>query len=183
IRSDHWQSFYDVLVKDRHRLGVPQWLEQHPQAYAQTLERLVQAQRQGYWQADAATQRDLAERYRALTRAEPLAAELASVRRWADARTLPADRADVRAPTGMQAATADAALPAVPPAPEAPSAAAAVEQGIRLERVPDPPPAVAAAADLIRWLAAAVLLLVVAAGAAWQAQRPGAPRLRAVPAA
>ncbi|WP_236698307.1 cobaltochelatase subunit CobN [Xylophilus sp. Leaf220] len=181
IRSDHWQSFYEVLVQDKHRLGVPQWLDQNRQAYAQTLERLVQAQRQGYWQADAATQRDLAERYRALTRAEPLALEQASVRQWADQRAAPAVPAT---PVGMQAAANAAAAPVAPPPaaqPAAPAALAAVpppEQGVRLERVPDPPPASAAASRLIQWLAGALVLLVIAAGAAWQAQRPGAPRWR-----
>ncbi len=84
VRSDHWQSFYDVLVRDKHQLGLPEWLKEHPQAYAQSLERLVQAQRQGYWQADADTQKQLAQVYQELTRAAPLAAELPGVRRWVE---------------------------------------------------------------------------------------------------
>jgi len=84
VRSDHWQSFYDVLVRDKHQLGLPEWLKEHPQAYAQSLERLVQAQRQGYWQADADTQKQLAQMYQELTRVAPLAAELPSVRRWVE---------------------------------------------------------------------------------------------------
>ena len=181
IRSDHWQSFYEVLVQDKHRLGVPQWLDQNKQVYAQTLERLVQAQRQGYWQADAATQRDLAERYRALTQAEPLALEQPSVRQWADQLAAPAVPG---APAGMQAAATASAAPALPPpvvqpeAPAAPAAPPAPEQGVRLERVPEPPPVPTAASRFIQWLAGALVLLVIAAGAAWQAQRPGAPRWR-----
>jgi cobaltochelatase CobN len=27
VRSDHWQSFYDVLVRDKHQLGLPEWLQ------------------------------------------------------------------------------------------------------------------------------------------------------------
>lgn len=82
VRPDHWQRFFDVLVKDQHRLGLPEWLKSHPQAYAQTLERLIQAQRLGYWPSDAATRRQLASLYRQLTQNQPLPNALPGVSRW-----------------------------------------------------------------------------------------------------
>lgn len=84
VRPDQWQTFYEVLVQDRHKLAVPEWMRTHPQAYAQTIERLIQAQRHGHWTPDAATQRVLAELYQDLTESAPLAQELTVVREWVD---------------------------------------------------------------------------------------------------
>lgn len=173
VRSDHWQSFYDVLVQDKHRLGVPAWLREHPQAYAQTLERLVQAQQQGYWQADAATRAQLAGLYRELTRAAPLAAELPSVRRWVER-----GGESVRASTNLAGLVA-AALDQVvqPPQQRAPQAVPgamplAAPRGVLLERQPDVQPADTSAVErLVRSLAVLGMLAVVAAGAAFQARR------------
>jgi cobaltochelatase CobN len=89
VRSDHWQSFHDTLVRDKHQLGLPEWLKTHPQAYAQTLERLIQAQRLGYWQPDAATRQQLAGLYRELTRGNPLPNALSGVSRWVDQTLAP----------------------------------------------------------------------------------------------
>ncbi|WP_348688948.1 cobaltochelatase subunit CobN [Acidovorax soli] len=173
VRSDHWQSFYDVLVRDKHRLGLPEWLKEHPQAYAQSLERLVQAQRQGYWQADADTQKQLAQRYQELTRAAPLAAELPSVRRWVEQ----AAQGPARAPTGMAVATPPSAdLPAPPHQAETPPATpAAPAMGVLLERRPEREAAVTPTAPVERMagiVALLVMALVVLAGAVWQARRP-----------
>lgn len=186
VRSDHWQSFYDVLVRDRHRLGLPEWLKEHPQAYAQSLERLVQAQRQGYWQADADTQKQLAQLYQQLTRAAPLAAELPSVRRWVEQ----AAQGAAPAPTGMAVATlqsppqaasapqpapASADLPAPPPQANTPPTASAVPaMGVLLERQPERETAELAPTPVERMagiVALLVMALVALAGAAWQARR------------
>jgi cobaltochelatase CobN len=87
VRPDQWQTYYEVLVQDRHQLGVPEWLRTHPQAYAQTIERLIQAQRHGHWTPDAATQRALAKLYQDLTASAPLAQELTVVREWVEQQT------------------------------------------------------------------------------------------------
>lgn len=188
VRSDHWQSFYDVLVRDKHQLGLPEWLKEHPQAYAQSLERLVQAQRQGYWQADADTQKQLAQMYQELTRAAPLAAELPVVRRWVEQAAQGTPAADA-APVGLAVATPQspalplpappaADLPAPPPQAEAPPALPAVPaMGVLLERQPEreapdaaqEPSPVERMAHIVALL---VMALVVLAGAAWQARRP-----------
>lgn len=196
VRSDHWQSFYDVLVRDKHQLGLPEWLKEHPQAYAQSLERLVQAQRQGYWQADADTRKQLAQMYQELTRAAPLAAELPSVRRWVEQGA-----AEVQsAPTGLAVATPQDPAVAPPPRPEppaadlpappapaqaVPAAPAVPTMGVLLERqpqreAPETVPQHSPVERMARIVALLVMALVVLAGAAWQARRPSSslPRLQ-----
>ncbi|WP_298211698.1 cobaltochelatase subunit CobN [Acidovorax sp.] len=174
VRSDHWQSFYDVLVRDKHQLGLPEWLKEHPQAYAQSLERLVQAQRQGYWQADADTKKQLAQMYQELTRAAPLAAELPSVRRWVEQ----AAQGAAPTPIGMAVATPQSpAAPVPPPQAETPPAAPTMPaMGVLLERQPEreTPDAAKERTPVERMagiVALLVMALVVLAGAAWQARR------------
>jgi cobaltochelatase CobN len=158
VRPDHWQRFYEVLVKDAHGLGVPQWLRSHPQAYAQTLERLVQAQRLGHWQPDAVTQREVARLYKELTREAPLARELASVRRWVDGQTAPAQPAPAR--------------PVPQPREGVPPPAPPMGWVLRAQ----PMPVAADRADaLLRGLAGLWMLGLMAAGGAWQLLRRRAP--------
>lgn len=172
VRADHWQSFYDVLVQDRHALGLPEWLKQNPQAYAQALERLIQAQRQGYWQPDEAARRTLAQRYRSLTQDAPLTNELAGVRRWA-ADQAPQSPAVRTKPAN--AARAKVAPPAIAPPAEArpPLRVRGLQlqaQTVRPARAP-----AAAASRLGQGLAGVGMLLLVALGAAWQGRRASAP--------
>lgn len=69
VRDDQWQEMADVYVRDKHRLGLDAWFEQHnPHALAQTIERMLEAARQGYWQADAQTLQTLKSRWRDLSR-------------------------------------------------------------------------------------------------------------------
>ena len=179
-----------MLVRDEHQLGLPQWLKEHPQAYAQSLERLVQAQRQGYWQADADAQKQIAQLYQDLTRAAPLAAELPSVRRWVE-RAARGESVKLTPPAGMaiaapqspalaapQPVPAAADLPAPPAQAEAPPSAPAVPaMGVLLERQPEQaasdsatePSPVERIAGIVALL---VMALVAMAGAAWQARRP-----------
>ena len=56
-----------MYVRDKHMLGLKAWFEnKNPHALAQTMERMIEAARQGYWQADAKTLDELKERYREL---------------------------------------------------------------------------------------------------------------------
>jgi cobaltochelatase CobN len=166
VRSDHWQSFHDVLVRDKHQLGLPEWLRSHPQAYAQALERLVQAQRLGHWQADAATRQELARLYSELTRTAPLPNELAGVRLWVQQQTRPA-------PHSPQ----PAAGPALAASPQAqPPSAVPMPMGVLLQRQPDRSAAREPVwQQLERALAGVLMLLVAAAGATRQARRKGRP--------
>lgn len=168
VRADHWQSLYDTLVRDKQKLGLPAWLRQNPQAYAQALERMVQAQRLGYWQPDAATRSELASLYQDLTRAAPLHQELAAVRRWT------ADQ--------LQQAVNAAPPPAARPAPQATPAAPAepLLRGQLLQRQPElrAPSASTLSQQLSQALAWVAMALLMSLGAAWQARVParaGAP--------
>lgn len=159
VRADHWQSFFDVLVKDRHQLGLPQWLRSHPQAYAQALERLVQAQRMGYWQADRATQAQLATLYQSLTREAPLSHELAAVRQWVTRAALRGDNAhllDARPSAAAPVHRSDVP-PAAPPL-----------QGLLLERQAARPDHGIDPAPLLQMLAWLAMALVVLCGASFQ---------------
>jgi cobaltochelatase CobN len=70
VRDDQWQEMVDVYVRDKHQLGLKQWFEAHnPHALAQNIERMLEAARQGYWQADAQTVAELKDRWRDLSSA------------------------------------------------------------------------------------------------------------------
>lgn len=175
IRADHWQSFYQVLVKDKLQLGVPQWLRSHPQAYAQSLERLVQAQRMGYWQPDAQTRQELAQLYRDLTQQAPLHSELASIRQWVrtELNESPSPSEDV----GMVASNhhGQRVMPRAMASPARELSPPKVPMGMVLER--QMPLATSARNDrdtlstLLVWM---LLACWGAAGAVWQSRRPSA---------
>jgi len=156
VRPDHWQSLFDNLVRDKQNLGLPQWLQQNKQAYAQALERMIQAERLGYWKPDQITREQLAATYRTLTKDAPLHQELAGVRQWA-ADQAPAPVRDLARPT-PQAAPHTAA-------PQPP-------RGLLLERQPAPqPPATPLADRLSQALAWVAMALLMTLGAAWQHRR------------
>lgn len=176
VRPDHWQSLHEVYVKDRLGLGVASWLRSHPQAYAQVIERLIQAQRHGHWTPDAATSRELAELYRELTRQAPLYQELAGVRAWVDrALTAAAAHGARGVSRGAEAASVQPMLqPMSAPPQAAPAAADATAtwvpvKGERLEPVSGPSQSPAEA--LTAWLALMLMLGLVLGGAVQQWQR------------
>lgn len=69
VRDDQWQEFVDVYVRDKHQLGLKDWFEkENPHALAQSIERMLEAARQGYWEADARTVAELKQRYQELAR-------------------------------------------------------------------------------------------------------------------
>lgn len=161
VRPDHWQSLYDTVVRDKQQLGLPEWLKQNKQAYAQALERMIQAQRLGYWKPDAATREQLAASYQSLSREAPLHQELAAVRQWA---------ADQLQTPVLQAA------PQATPQPAAPAAAAAPPpstRGLLLEQQQPqqdlaPPRLQNQLSQALAWVAMALLMSL---GAVWQARR------------
>lgn len=67
VRDDQWQTFHEVYVEDKYELGLRDWFEAHnPHALAQVIERMLEAARKAYWDADAATLATLSETYREL---------------------------------------------------------------------------------------------------------------------
>lgn len=67
VRDDQWQEFFEVYVEDKHDLGIKEWFEDgNPDNLAQIMERMLEAVRLGYWQADEETIKKLKERYKKL---------------------------------------------------------------------------------------------------------------------
>jgi cobaltochelatase CobN len=159
VRDDQWQEFADVYVKDKHKLGLRQWFERHnPHALAQTIERMLEAARQDYWQADPQVVAELKERYRDLARRYDVKSDNAAFEKFVGLAGYGL-AAVPPAPTFQPPADPAAkAAPVVPPPPPI--------EGMRLEKILPPPAAPS--------LALAVLLalsLVVVAGA-WRQARP-----------
>ncbi len=64
IRDDHWQEFFDVYVEDKYQLDMQAFFEEHnADALAQILERMLEAVRKGYWEADEETLKKMLEAY------------------------------------------------------------------------------------------------------------------------
>ncbi len=153
VRDDQWQEFVDVYVRDKHKLGLKQWFEaKNPHALAQTIERMLEAARQGYWQADPATVRELKERYRDLARRHDVKTD----NRAFDEFVAPGY--GIQAPALPEPAAAAAAAP--PPPPQI--------SGMKLERVAPPSPA----APPFAFLGLALLALTMTGGVLRTATHP-----------
>ena len=64
VREDQWQSFHEIYVRDRYNLGTEKWLrESNEKAFAQILERMLDAIRLDYWQPDSQTREELVNAY------------------------------------------------------------------------------------------------------------------------
>jgi cobaltochelatase CobN len=177
VRQDQWQSLHDVYVRDKYRLGTREWLEgDNRAAFAQTLERMLDAVRLNYWKPDAATRRELAKAYAEAVRATGLRERNAGVQRFVQAELSPVPASPRPGPTVtpvvVQApAPAAAAEPA--PAPDGPQPVT----GLKLEPTPaDAPPPKAGEATVLRlWMAlGAALLLAFGATMQWRRGRAGA---------
>lgn len=169
VRADHWQGFYDVFVHDKHDLGVPEWLNSHPEAYAQTLERLVQAVRHGHWSPDATTKKALAHRYAELTQLAPLAKDLPSVRNWVQ-HILASEAQQAVAPSKGVEKAGEARpklpVPDVSATPASGPEASSMQRGVLLKRQAPPQDD-----DPRRLAGLALIFLLLAGGAVHQSMR------------
>uniref|UniRef100_UPI0035B3313D cobaltochelatase subunit CobN n=1 Tax=Zoogloea sp. TaxID=49181 RepID=UPI0035B3313D len=106
VRDDQWQEFVDVYVRDKHRLGLKDWFErQNPHALAQSIERMLEAARQGYWKADKATVDELKARYRELANRHQVKTDNTALPAFVGfglAQAAPRPSAAAPAPTGQQ---------------------------------------------------------------------------------
>jgi len=177
VRQDQWQSLHDVYVRDKYRLGTREWLEgDNRAAFAQTLERMLDAVRLNYWKPDAATRRELAKDYAEAVRATGLRERNAGVQRFVQAELSPAPALPKSSPAVTPVvvqAPAPAAAPEPAPAPEGPQPVT----GLKLEPTPaDAPPPKAGEASVLRlWMAlGAAMLLAFGATMQWRRGRAGA---------
>lgn len=64
VRDDQWQEFFEVYVEDKYQLEMQQFFEEHnAEALAQILERMLEAVRKEYWNADEVTLKKMVEAY------------------------------------------------------------------------------------------------------------------------
>jgi len=64
VRDDHWKEFFDVYVEDKYDLQMREFFENaNPTALAQILERMLEAVRKDYWQADQETLQKMIDTY------------------------------------------------------------------------------------------------------------------------
>ena len=184
VRDDQWQEMVDVYVRDKHRLGLKDWFErENPHALAQTVERMLEAARQGYWRADAKVVTELKARYRQLAARFDVRSDNARFAEFVgyglDAPA--AAKANAARPPAPQPAVQPPPEPVAPPEqppPEPPAQQAPAPEivtGQVLERIEQTPPA---ATDVSAPLLALLLAALAAAGAARQAgpSRPAALR-------
>lgn len=174
VRDDQWQEMVDVYVRDKHQLGLKKWFEAHnPHALAQNIERMLEAARQGYWQADAATVDELKGRWRDLAQRFDVRTDNATFERYVGAGQ---GAAGFGLALGMPPAGAAAAQAAAVPPPPADAAPAAPPppppiSGMRLDKVAEqvrehaPPP-------LQALLVALALGTAMLGGCWWQRRRP-----------
>jgi cobaltochelatase CobN len=166
VRQDHWQSLHNVYVRDQYQLRTRQWLEgENRAAFAQTLERMLDAVRLNYWQPDAATRQELAQAYTAALKATDLRASNAAVQRFAQA-----ELAEGSPPLSL-AATRPPASPAQA-ASHSPDTAAPNVRGLQL--LPQPALQVpSAASTLVSTLASLLAIAVLLAAGALRQQARG----------
>ena len=162
VRDDQWQEFAEVYVRDKYKMGLDKWFEKNaPQAQAQVIERMLEAARKDYWQTDAATLKQLAQRYQNLSKRFDIQSDNAAFRDFVAAHApapapgfgLQATAAGAQAPSASQPAPQQAPEPVPAPPPV---------QGMKLEKVE--PPALPPAS--LAWLFGGALMLLSFGGGA-----------------
>ncbi|KGJ96212.1 cobaltochelatase subunit CobN [Colwellia psychrerythraea] len=64
IRDDQWQEFFEVYVEDKYQMDMREFFEEHnAESLAQIIERMLEAVRKGYWDADEETIKKMVETY------------------------------------------------------------------------------------------------------------------------
>ncbi|WP_448548024.1 cobaltochelatase subunit CobN [Thalassotalea fusca] len=64
IRDDQWQEFFEVYVEDKYQMDMREFFEEHnAESLAQIIERMLEAVRKGYWQAEPETVKKMMETY------------------------------------------------------------------------------------------------------------------------
>ncbi|HBS26586.1 MAG TPA: hypothetical protein DD827_05560, partial [Gammaproteobacteria bacterium] len=64
VREDQWQEFFEVYIEDKYEFELDEWFEQaNNHSKAQMLERMLEAVRKDYWQADPETLKKMVSEY------------------------------------------------------------------------------------------------------------------------
>ena len=165
VRQDHWQSLHNVYVRDQYKLGTREWLEgSNRGAFAQTLERMLDAVRLNYWQPDDATKRELTQAYNEALKATGLRESNPAVQRFAAAQSSvrPSLNQPIAAQTAHEKQVATEALNEVKLEPQE------IIKGLKLEQqAPESKPATSIVNSLAALWGVALLLGL----GAWQQSR------------
>ena len=175
VRQDHWQSLHNVYVRDQYKLGTREWLEgDNRAAFAQTLERMLDAVRLNYWQPDDATKRELTQAYSEALKATGLRESNTAVQRFAKALSDNNATPASAQPSGSRSTPPALASPqpqAATKAAQAQPAAKPVIKGLRLELQQALPPASSATATIVNSLATLLGMSLLLALGAWRQSR------------
>ncbi|MDB5931535.1 MAG: cobalt chelatase, partial [Polaromonas sp.] len=189
VRQDHWQSLHEVYVRDKYQLGTREWLEGNNgvsrTAFAQTLERMLDAIRLNYWQPDAVTRRELAQAYNEARQASDLRESNAAVQRFAADAALAPGKSTVSESAAPKEQTQAAAAQSKPQpaaaaspsrqqdaataAPKPQEAEPTLIRGLKLEA--QPPDARPPASVVVNALAALWAMGLLLALGAWRQSR------------
>lgn len=64
VRNDQWQEFFEVYIEDKYEFELDKWFEQaNNHSKVQMLERMLEAVRKDYWQADPETLKKMVSEY------------------------------------------------------------------------------------------------------------------------
>ena len=179
VRQDHWQSLHNVYVRDQYQLGTRQWLEgENRAAFAQTLERMLDAVRLNYWQPDGATRKELVQAYSAALKATGLTERNPQVQRFAERELNPSvAQPALSAPPPRPLARAP--LKSAPAANARPNPAAAepegqtVVKGLRMEPQVQADKQKATAPAVVNALAALLVTALLLSLGAWRQLQRG----------
>jgi cobaltochelatase CobN len=169
VRQDQWQSLHNVYVRDQYKLGTREWLEgDNRAAFAQTLERMLDAVRLNYWQPDAETRRELAQAYNEARQASGLRESNAAVQRFAADAALAPGATRPHTDAGQPAPRSAPPEKAAADEPPQDSAAPTAVRGLKLE---PQAPASPAPAAVVNSLAALWVVAFLLALGAWKQSR------------
>jgi cobaltochelatase CobN len=110
VRDDQWQESYEVYVDDKLELNIDEWFEQvNPASQAHMLERMLEANRKEYWQADEQTLKAIVERYVELVQQYDLFVDNEKLRTYVDQQAAGFGLNALPAPAEPMPATSSAA--------------------------------------------------------------------------
>ena len=89
IRDDQWQEFFEVYVEDKYQMDMREFFEDHnATSLAQIIERMLEAVRKGYWDADEATIKKMVETYSELATQFDVATDNTKFNEYMDATAI-----------------------------------------------------------------------------------------------
>ncbi len=89
IRDDQWQEFFEVYVEDKYNMDMREFFEEHnAESLAQIIERMLEAVRKGYWDADEQTIQKMVETYSELATQFDVATDNTKFNEYMDVATV-----------------------------------------------------------------------------------------------